>query len=223
MATNCRLLGLQSGNGTLTTSSLLSSAASGSSFVAFASFDGGTSVTNLTDTKGNSYSRVSTGAAVAARVEAYVCQGGVGGSSHTATFTFGGSSFGTAYLIEVPNAGAGSLDIQVLDGDSSSPYGLPTGTLAQANEEIVLIFGSGSMVSGPYSASNVDILAREENDSLYWPSMVAATTVASTASFTPSITGGSGSGALIELSFKISGGGGGSPDPLIGRRIYILP
>lgn len=204
-----RLVGSKSGGSTLTTSSGTST--TGSTFEININIDGGTSISSVTDNKGNTYTRVGSGGTNSfCKLEKYRCENGTGGSNHTATVVCSGETFGQVWLVEVPNAKASSFDVATAGNDGSSPYTQSTGALAEAGEEVILLFSSASMSGGSYASSNMTIIGAEENDGLYWPSALAVATAPSTAAFVGSMTGGSDNGGMMISAYKINAGGASS-------------
>lgn len=193
---------LVSGAGTTTT---------GSTFVIAVSFDAGSDVSTVSDSKSNTYTQIGTTlSSDGAKKALYRCENGTGGASHTATVTFTGSSFGTIYFIEVTGAAAASFDQTAQGTDAASPFTVTTPTLSQADEVIVTLIGNGAG-NNPmsYASSNTTVLEQEGDGSSFWTSAISKAVVAATTAFSPSFTNASGNTcALITATFKQASGAG---------------
>src|SRR5690349_13045214 len=80
--------------------------ASGSSFLVGVSYGYGRNCTGVTDSKGNTYTQLGTKQANGdTHFDFWFCEGGTGGTSHTATASFSATgSFPTIYFIEITSA-----------------------------------------------------------------------------------------------------------------------
>lgn len=222
MAIDAALVGTKTSHASSLTTGAGTTTASDSTFVIALSWDRDSSVSAVSDSKGNTYTLAGTIESTSGHKKAlYYSANATGGASHTATATFSGSEVhGTIYLIEITGAAADSFDqVATNNADAVSPYTVDLPALSQADEVIITIHGShaaGNPVT--YSSSNTTILDQESNGSLYWTSAVSKHVVSSTDAFSPSFTGGSTGTATIAASFKAatSGSTEGTATPTTG-------
>lgn len=182
------------GLGNTATTSGGTTAASGSTFAFFVSYDATAgAITTAGDNKGNTYTPIGTpqtdaGAGSAGLGRWYVCENGVGGASHTATFTTTNACYPVIHLIEIRGATLTPLD-QIAQGyDATTPFALTTPTLSQADE--LVLFGCAQNIGStdPYLTSDSTLLSQEPDTAQYWTSAVSALVVASTAPVSASFT-----------------------------------
>ncbi len=222
MAIDAVLVGTKtSGSGTTLTSGSGTTTASGSTFLIALSFDSGATQSNIRDSKSNTYTLTGTVLSDGGAKKAlYRCENGTGGANHTASADFSSSSFGTIYLIEVTGALASSFDVTTQGVDTTSAYGVATGTLAQADEVVITLIGNYAG-NNPmnYASSNMTELAEEGDGSTYWTSAVYKQVVSSTSSFLPSITSNAAGGtghSTINATFKAASSTPGTINPTTG-------
>lgn len=204
MAIDAVLVGQASSSGSSATTAS-GSTTTGSTFLIAISYDAGVTISSVSDNKGNTYTLANTAHAGGSghSKAIYYKESGTGGAGHTATVNFSGAFFGTVYLIECTGADVASFDQSAQGTPSVSPYSVSTSTLAQADEVIVSIFGTGS--SGPtYASSNTTVLGSEPDGVSYWTSCVSKQVVASTTAFAPSFTETSGNNdtGLVVVAIK---------------------
>lgn len=197
-----------SATGNLTTGAGTSTA-SGSTFVIALSYDGGATLDSVSDSKGNTYTLIDSQAS-ASIVALYYCQNGTGGSNHTASANFTGSSFGSIYLIELTGVlTSGVLDKANKGGTSSPPISLAlpsAGLFSQADEVIVAIQGSG-VGSADYTSSNMTRIDQETDGGSFWTSGIFKLVIASTSAVTLNLAGGDSNSIAVAASFKASASG----------------
>lgn len=202
--------GTSSGSTVSTTAG--TSTASGSHFVLAISWDATQTISSVSDSKSNTYSAIGSAQSDGngGLSQFYVCYNGTGGASHSATVNFSGTAFPVAHLIEVTGASASPQDQANQTLDSSSPFTITTGTLAQAAELILTVCACNqNSGAGSYSSSNATILSQETNTASFWTSAVGYIITASTSAVTPSwtfstSTGGAG---VLFLALKEAGSG----------------
>lgn len=208
------LVGKGSGDDDLVTAAGTTSV-SGSTFVVPISFISSGSITSVFDNKGNTFSIIGSVVSSGGQSKAmYRCENGAGGAGHAVTVDFGGSSFGSAYLIEVTGAAAASFDQTANAADGSSPYDVTLPPLAQADEVVISIVGSESGGTVTYSSSNTTIIGSETDGNSYFTSAVSKAIRSSTDIFTPSFTSdGSGTHVIVSATFKAAAATAGSMPP----------
>lgn len=217
MGINVALVGARgtSSGSSVSTTAGTSTGGVGSVFLLLVSFDPGTNISTVSDSKGNTYSLIgSVVTAGTAKLAAYICEGGTGGASHTGSMTFSGSAFPTLHLLEVTVAATSTpLDIAVSGSDSATPYTLSSGTLAQAAEAVIAMCEINAVGNvGSYSVTGgFTILSEEPDADNYWTSGVAAQITAATTAVTASFTRTNGGAAtlsgLLIVSIKEATGG----------------
>lgn len=183
-------------------------AASGSTFAAFVSYDATAgAITTAGDNKGNTYTGVGTAQAdgFGGLGRWYVCENGLGGAGHTFTFTTASNHFGVVYLIEITGVPATPTDKNAQGSTSgASPWTtISTGTLSQADELILSACMVNNATSAAYVSDNGTILDQESSLS-FWTSGIAKHIVASTTSYVPSWSksGDSGLVGLCLVTFR---------------------
>lgn len=198
------------GVGSPATSPARNSAATGSTFVAFAIFNG--TFTSIADTFGNTWVQAGTaqsGIGITSRL--YYVANGAGGSSHVVTFTASGTAQVT--FMEITGAEVASYDLGALAAatDAASPFTVTSGTLAQAAElaVAVLVGDSGSNPATIAESTGFTVVDQDLNGAATWSNGVYSKIVAATTALTPSFTqSGSGSVMLKIIAFKEAAAGG---------------
>lgn len=210
------LVGMDSGDDDLATTP--GNTTTGSTFVLALSFIASATVAGIVDPFENDWTLIDLETSGSQSLALYRCENGIGGENHSVSIDFTGSSFGTAYLIEVLGAAAASFDKTNSATDGESPFTVDLPTLDQANEVILTIVGNESGGTIIYNSSNTTIIGTESDGNAYFTSAVSKAIVASTAAFTPSFTSdGSGTHVLVSASFKAATGPAKSLPPLYRR------
>jgi hypothetical protein len=139
--------------------------ASGSTFVIAVIVHSTATVTNLSDSKGNTYTPL--GSSVAGnggsnKLLRYYCQNGTGGASHTASVTTNVATGPTIFFVELIGCKTSSgPSVATQNQDSVSPYTSPsTGSLA-ANGAVVSIFVGSSEQAGTTNAESSGFTVQE--------------------------------------------------------------
>lgn len=203
MAINAVIVGKQSGDADLTTTS--GTTTTGSTFVVGLSYISSSTVTAVTDSKSNTYTLVDTEISGGQAKSLWYCENGTGGASHTASVDFSGDSFGTIYLVEVTGAATASFDQKAKTTDAATPYTVTTPTLSQADEVVITIIGNEQGGTVDYSSSNTTILSEEQDGNSYFTSAISKQVVAATTAFSPSFTETvDGTSSLVSATFKAS-------------------
>ena len=207
--------GTSSGSSVSTTAG--TTAASGSSFALFVSWDGGQTISGtITDSKSNTYTAVGSPqgdwTSTWGQHQWFYCEDGVGGTSHSVTVNFSGSAFPTIHLLEITSDnGAPIYDsaAYATTRDGASPYTVTSGTLTEATSVVLAGCGANRGADGAYSSSNFTILSQEPAVSSFWTSGVAKLVVAATTAQTPSFTvlNRNEDAAVIAISFYEPTGG----------------
>lgn len=113
------------------TSGAVTTQATGSSFVVFTINYGDDNVTSVTDSKSNTYSRISVeldNPGDGFYVGAWLCENGTGGASHTATLTTAGTALSAIYFLEITGGlTSGLVDVfnAVVDSDGGDGFDAP--------------------------------------------------------------------------------------------------
>lgn len=179
----------------------------GSSFVVMLS-GGSSTVTGVTDNKGNTYTLVHNQLSDnTAYCAVWKCDAGTGGSAHRVTVTTAGGEYGVVHFLEV--TGTSGYDSASLGyaNDNFAPNTATTGTLSQADELLLSIITSPSG-SPTYTNTTMAVVSSETDGGSYWTSAVAAQNVTSTAAFTANWNyDNSTQTAVIIVGFKSSSGG----------------
>lgn len=219
MAIDAALVGTRgtSSSNTVTTTAGTSTGGSGNHGLIVVSYDPGQTISTVSDSKSNTWTIIGSVQSDASegRMAIYRSYDWTGGASHTATVTFSGTAFPTLHLIEITGADSASpLDIDVPETDTAQPCSAATGTLAQA-DEVVIVAGCCNEIAGDgaYTSTSATILSSESAVSSFWTSGVAKVVVASTTTTNQDIRRNapttSGGGHIRLVSFKQSTGGGG--------------
>jgi hypothetical protein len=130
--------------------------------------------------------------------------------SGTITLNIGVTEHPTLAAASISGLTGSALDIDSqLDTDTSQPWSLATGTLAQADEDVFAWIGadSGTPTDVFVETSGMAILGQESDSGLYWTGALAYRAVNATTSYVPAFTnaaGGSNS-VLITTTFKRAG------------------
>jgi hypothetical protein len=208
--------GASSGTTSLTTGSI-TTLSSGSTFVVSNNSEGGRANTP-TDSKSNGYTatraEATSGSGGGCRL--WYKENGTGGSSHTATVTYSGSSLPSITLTELTGVDPASFDSGSANGgnDNGSPYTITSGTLAQADSIVLCLLGSdtGSNPGTLAESTGFTIYASGLNGAVYWVSGMAYKVVSATTALTPSWTAVGASDCVLQIAaFKASSGGVSHP------------
>lgn len=210
MASSALLVGKGAAAGSTVTTAAGTTSASGSGFVVFFAY-AGASVTSVTDSKGNVYTKRG---ALQNLIECWAALPGDagyvgGGASHTATVNFSASAAASLHLIEATSLlTTGSFDQVVGTVDATSPWEVTTGTLGQADSVALSGFERNTTNPASYTAGGGFTLLSSETDwNNFYTSAVSGVVVSSTAARTPSWTtgtGGNDSGGVLCLVLKSS-------------------
>lgn len=181
---------------------------------------GGTSsLTNLTDSKGNTPVQIGseiTGAS-SWKVRVYRAWNITGGSGHTATLT---QPDCTLHLIEIRGVDTSSPQDQVNNqNDAASPFTSPAITTTVADEILIGYHTCDGATGSTFTHGNsFTEIQSETNGNLYWPSASSYRIVSSTGTYNTSVTIASSPGNTNNfiISLKIAGGGGTSIAVLAG-------
>lgn len=185
--------------------SSITTASSGSSFIAITVYDTAGSFTSYTDSKSNTYGNIFAAAGPAffggvVRVRVDLATNGTGGAGHTLRANTSGVSAASVYLIEIVGGVTSSLVDVAATGieDTISPFTTNlTGTLAQADELAICVYlsdaPSGTEVfTLGNSFSAVDQVTDANS---FWTSIAASRVVSATTSIQASLTKTQGSKA----------------------------
>lgn len=175
-----------------------------------------TDPTSVTDNNGNTYTqrgKVSRAGGFTAFL--YTCENATGGAGTIVTLNIGFTEYPTLAAVAMSGVLTSSvLDVLTTEGaDTSQPWTLSSGTLAQADEIVFGFVGSDSGGSSDTftEGSGMTKLGEVVDSNLYWTGALAYVVVSATTARVQSWTnsgGGSNSTQLVS-SFKASGGGGG--------------
>lgn len=198
----------KSSTNTVTTAGITTTGGSGTVFFIAATLDPGVTPSSVADNKGNSanYTQrayASTAASGCGRLVLYLCEGGTGGAGHTFTFTASGNSFSYIFAGEITGAATSSaFDISVTGTDTSSPWTILSGTLAQSAEMILALIGGDANTSHSSTFNPGTGWTNFENgpdDVNQWTGAIAYKIISSTASDGPSWTVSGGTNATLLL------------------------
>lgn len=202
MAIDAFLIGFNSsGTNSVTTAATNASVGgSGNHGVLFVSYDPATTITGISDNKGNTWPvgapewNITTGGA---RLACYKLLNWVGGSGHQVTVTCGATTYLTGHLIEVRDAeSASAVDVLVsgtVTGTANTPiagtsrWQRASGALSQAAEVILYCLEANSGSNGNYTSPDLTILSQQPDANDYWTSGVGKIVVSSTSSNTGTI------------------------------------
>lgn len=185
------------GSGASATTNAVTTQASGSTFVVDVVFDASTTVSSITDSKSNTYMQqgtTQTNSSLGMKSARYICVNGTGGASHTWTATCSGagavpSVFGTEIKGGLTS---GIVDVHVQGNDESSPFGVASGTLAQANEYVLSFFASFSSApptcSHSVTGDGFTLIQQTTDFGTSWVGAVGGVKVSATTSVTPQWT-----------------------------------
>ena len=162
------------------------------------------SVSSVTDSKGNSYSRQKSQSGSGFTLDTWLsAEGTAGGASHTVTINFSSSGNRLCHVQEICNAGA--VDVNPSGTDSSSPWTLASGTLAEAYELLITHVGNDGTSNPTTFSESFGFTKYGEvtNGATYYPNSLWGYIAPDTSSVTPSFTAGSGTNAaLITVGIK---------------------
>ena len=197
---SARLIGKGAASASATTTSAGVSASSGSSFFVGFSYDSTASVTSVTDSKGNIYSKVGatyTGSGFS--TEIWASENGIGGSAHTVTVQFSSTAYSPVHFIEVLGAQSSGIDVVTgRNGDSQQSLVISVGPFSQPDEVVLAQVASGN-ISNAYSDSTGTFtkLSEEADGNSFWPSALFARVIGSNSSFGVNFGDGNPGGAFL--------------------------
>ena len=199
-----------SGVTTVTTSGVTTT--TGSTFVAWSTADDAVTINKPTDSKSNDYGTakvtVSTGGG-SSKQTVYVKENGAGGASHTLTFTYGASTYPTAYFIECAGAATASYDSGSLTSGASgagSPFNRNSGGQAQANNAILTFCATDASGTLTYTNSGYTV-TQEQDGNNYWTGAIGRQIVSQTSAVTSSWSVSATNGGTITFAIKEATGG----------------
>ena len=213
-----------SGVTTVTTSGVTTT--TGGTFTISSTADFGVTINTPTDSKSNAYGALGTTQtddSNAFRQSVFYKENGAGGSGHTATVTYSGSTYPTVYFTEVRGAAAASYDSGSLAAafdNNGSPHDVTSGTFAQANNAVLTWIGTDGGGTRSYSCSGFTV-TQETDGNNYWTGatgykLVTATT-AQLASWVESATRG-----LMKIAAFKEAAGGTAYDLTVDPASYTL-
>ena len=207
----------QHGTATAFASAITSAAVTTQNGSTFLVYGESGSITSVSDSKGNSYGLKKTiSGAGGAVLNVYECLNGVGGAGHTFTVNYSGSANRRMFFLEVvPSSGSLTADVNTSLADTSSPFTITSGTLADAAELAVLIAVSDTATSSlsisDYNESTGFTVDDFETDaSARYGVFGAHKSITGTGSFTPSWTCTGGSTAVSILATYYESGSAGT-------------
>lgn len=206
--------GVPSGSNDTATTNSVTTQATGSTFVIDVCWDNSASITTISDSKGNTYTiqgSVQSNSAITAKGARYICVNGTGGASHTATVLCSNTgAFPSIFFTEIKGGvTSGIVDVHVQGQDESSPFGIATGALAQANEYVLSFFVS--FTSSPPTCNHAvtgdgfALLQQTTDFNAAWVGATGGVKVASTASVTPQWTETNTSAGTIVITTSFKG------------------
>lgn len=162
-----------------------------------------TSVTGVTDNKGNTYTKLLSTASTFKQYDVWMATG-TGGSGHVVTVNCSSASDRFANFVEVTNAS--TLDVNQVSLTTNSPWTTTSPTLAEADEyALYAIANASTSTTGVISESTGFTDLGGTNDGvLYWVTKVFGKALSSTTAISPSSTDTtfSGTGDQILLTIK---------------------
>lgn len=185
-----------SAGGTSPTTGAVTTQVSGSTFIIYVGTATGNTIGTPTDSKSNTYTPLGSEQAVGALniCRVFVKENGTGGSGHTASS--GAGAFTSIIFLEITGAATASYDSGSLAqaDDTTSPYQVTSGTLAQAAELLIAAICSDSIVGGSTFSESTGFTIQEQDAAGDVGANMALATkvVASTSAVTPSFTNLSG-------------------------------
>lgn len=225
-----------SATGTVATGSGTSTGGANSTGLVVISHDPGTTITSVTDNKGNTWTLLGsvTGGAKLAR---YICLGMAGGAAHVVTAVFSATAFATIHHAEIiGSVGAitrdaiGSVATTNIQFASEATYTATSGTLAQANSLVVCALEQNSGTVGAYAFSPQTLLSQEPDVGNFWTSGIATQVVVPTTAVTTNVTRTgstpSTSAIFIDVFKEAVGGtpnitGVSTATPVVGSQLVI--
>lgn len=212
---------------TVTTGSITSSA-TGSTFLLFMQWEGASTFSSISDSKGNTYTQIGSEltANSGAKSRGYYCENGNGGSSHTFTCTTAGNVAITLHAIEITGGKTASIlnpTPPAAADDTSSPF--TSNNITTLQNDVLLAAWMGCTNSGSNPATHAESTGftiqagTDETDaSTYWTGCIATKVVSSTSTYACSFTETGASTAAVRIAaFEATGGGGGGAASLINR------
>ena len=168
-------------SGTTLSTASGTSAASGSTFFIGVSYDNASSITSVSDSKGNTYTIVGSeinNTSGTFKSAVYKCENGVGGASHTATVNVSPAATISLHLFEV-DGGTPIVDVSNQGTDNSSPWQSPSVTQTYPIETLVSYITTDGTTAGTFTAQAGMTKGASFVDSgvTFWPGGFASTTV----------------------------------------------
>lgn len=201
------------------TTAPVTTAASGSSFVVFSINFGDDNVASVTDSKGNTYTRIGVeldNAGDGFYMGAWQCTNGTGGASHTATLTLNGSTICGLYFIEITGGlTSGLVDVSnsAVDSDSGDG-GFDAQVTPTAGNRLLLSFitgNGGGTVTYDGTAQSFTSVTAETSGADSMSGQVAQRVVAANGStaYGPAFTASAGGRASVfTIALKEAAAGG---------------
>lgn len=215
-------------------SSSITTQASGSSFVGVQLSFGPDATSVFSDNKGNTFNLIgtaSTGLLGGMYAAIYLCINGTGGTGHVGsinwTYTGGNSGFVMGALIEIlGGATSGLLDqIAAWFDDTSSPYISNSITTANANDLLIAVAAT-EVASGTevLTWGNSFTALEAQGNAAGTTGGVATRLVSATGTYNSSVTS-TLSTETVSIIFSLKAGGVTPPPPAgpLPRRLFILP
>lgn len=192
MAIDASLVGARATAVGTTITTTAGATSTGDTLVAVVSYDPGKTISSIADTAGNTYT-LAAEVVNSEKLALYYCQNAAGNASNVLTVTMSGTdSFGVAHLIKITGAATASYDSGSLtanNSDTTSPFTITSGTLAQADSVVIAACAANrDAPAGSYASSNFTVLSEEPDVPSWWTSCVSKLVVASTSAVTPSHT-----------------------------------
>ena len=147
-------VGGSTASGTTVTTASGTSASSGSTFLVGISFDNPSSITSVSDSKGNTYTLVGSvvnNATGAFKSAVYKCENGTGGASHTATVVINPANTISLHLFEV-DGGTPIVDVSNEGTDGATPWQSPSVTQTYPLETLVSYITTDGTTAGTFTA-----------------------------------------------------------------------
>jgi len=200
-----------SGVTTVTTSGVTTT--TGSTFTVSSTADFGVTINTPTDSKSNTYGALGTSQVddtSALRMSVFYKENGTGGTGHTATVTYSGSTYPTVYFSEVSGAATASYDsgsLAAATDNNGSPHDVTSGTFAQANNAVLTWVACDGGGTRAYSCSGFTV-SQETDGNNYWTGATGYKLVTATTAQLASWVDSSTRGLMKIVAFKEAAGGG---------------
>lgn len=168
------------------------------------SFDGGVTVSSVTDVAGNTYTQVGTPQAGGGnQIALYYCSNATGHASNNATVTFSGTAFASLFFGALPDAATASLDSGASNKGtgSTSPYTLATAgaSLAQSVNIVLYLIGtsSSSGTANTTFGNSFTEIDEEQDGGNYWTGAIGYLLTSATTTVTGSVTHSDAGGITV--------------------------